>query len=136
MATAGSAIPESVLASTTERVERAGDLRRRAESHIAQAAREAKRLALQALYALEADAGAPAKELAEVLLTLGAVRELLGELESAETTYRRTLAVLEAAPAAQRDAATHLRVRALARLSQVYCLQGRYGDADALATRR
>ena len=117
-----------------DHVERAAELRTLAESRLVEAALDAKRLALEALYALEADPSAPAAALTETLLTLGTAREALGELDAAETTYRRALALLSKAP--RNGELEHMRTRSLARLGQVYCLQGRYDDADALATHR
>lgn len=120
--------------SNSARLERARDLRARAEARILEAAHDAKRLALEALHTLEAEAGAPPAAVAEILLTLGSIRELLRELDAAETTYRRALALLEKAPAA--DEVDRLHGGTLARLGQVYCIQGRYEDADALSARR
>ena len=117
-----------------DRVEHATDLRKLAEARLVEAALDAKRLALEALYALEADPSAPAAAVTETLLTLGSAREALGELDAAETTYRRALALLNKAP--RNGQLDGMRTRSLARLGQVYCLQGRYDDADALSTHR
>ena len=92
---------------------------------------EAEEPARQAFTVLAGQLDPDDPEIAGILITLGGLREALGDLASAEGFYRSALRLLEG----QGDEVLRLRVQALGMLANLRQAQGRYGAAEKLYLR-